>query len=310
MSATSSSRPAAWRRGTAPRGGRAREPQRPPRRGLRLPRPERRRQDDHAAHAARTDPADERVDNRPGRRPGDPASLATIGSMIEGPAFYPFLSGRDNLEVVARYAGVGKAHLDQVARDGRSRLTRRRQVPAYSLGMKQRLGVAAALLKQPDLIVLDEPTNGLDPAGMRDMRALIRQLGDAGRTVILSSHMIGEVQQVCDRVGVIRLRPDGRWRARSRSSAAKRAGPPCDALRRRRSEPRQVRYIQGRPHRRRGAAAPGRRTPHRRRGPARSCWPGVEVREVRRVDRQLEDVFFEITTKETFNEATKEASHV
>jgi ABC-2 type transport system ATP-binding protein len=73
----------------------------------------------------------------------------------------------------------------------------------YSLGMKQRLGVAAALLKDPELLVLDEPTNGLDPAGMRDMRALIRELGSRGHTVLLSSHLLGEVQQVCDRVGVI-----------------------------------------------------------------------------------------------------------
>jgi ABC-2 type transport system ATP-binding protein len=73
----------------------------------------------------------------------------------------------------------------------------------YSLGMKQRLGVAAALLKDPELLILDEPTNGLDPAGMRDMRALIRDLGDRGHTVLLSSHLLGEVQQLCDRVGVI-----------------------------------------------------------------------------------------------------------
>jgi ABC-2 type transport system ATP-binding protein len=73
----------------------------------------------------------------------------------------------------------------------------------YSLGMKQRLGVAAALLKDPELLILDEPTNGLDPAGMRDMRALIRDLGARGHTVLLSSHLLGEVQQLCDRVGVI-----------------------------------------------------------------------------------------------------------
>ena len=73
----------------------------------------------------------------------------------------------------------------------------------YSLGMKQRLGVAAALLKDPELLILDEPTNGLDPAGMADMRALVRRLGSEGRTVLLSSHLLGEVQQVCDRVGVI-----------------------------------------------------------------------------------------------------------
>ena len=123
--------------------------------------------------------------------------------MIEGPAFYPFLTGRANLMVLARYAGAGSrrvdAALDAVGLGPRGG----DRFSAYSLGMKQRLGVAAALLKDPDLIVLDEPTNGLDPAGMWDMRRLIRELGDSGRTVILSSHLMGEVQQVCDRVGVI-----------------------------------------------------------------------------------------------------------
>ena len=146
-----------------------------------------------------------------GQPAGTPAALARIGSMIEGPAFYPYLSGRDNLAVVARYAGVPADAARPVARPVDLGSTAAGdKFGAYSLGMKQRLGVAAALLKEPDLVVLDEPTNGLDPAGMRDMRALIRELGDEGRTVILSSHMLGEVQQVCDRVGVIDRRPDDR----------------------------------------------------------------------------------------------------
>ncbi|WP_212732671.1 ABC transporter ATP-binding protein [Streptomyces oceani] len=135
-----------------------------------------------------------------GRSPGD---LTGVGALIESPGFYPYLSGRDNLRVLARHAGVGAPRVTEVLET--VRLTKRSgdRYATYSLGMKQRLGVAAALLKDPRLLVLDEPTNGLDPAGMADMRALIRRLGAADCTVLLSSHLLGEVQQVCDRVGVI-----------------------------------------------------------------------------------------------------------
>ena len=139
-----------------------------------------------------------------GRPAGDPAGVARVGAMIETPAFYPFLSGRDNLRVMALHAGVDErriatvlAEVDLAGRAGD-------RFSAYSLGMKQRLGVAAALLKDPALLILDEPTNGLDPAGMTEMRSLIRGLGREDRTVILSSHLMAEVQQVCDRVGIIR----------------------------------------------------------------------------------------------------------
>ncbi|MBB4761364.1 ABC transporter ATP-binding protein [Amorphoplanes digitatis] len=132
-----------------------------------------------------------------------PGRLDGVGALIEGPAFYPYLSGRDNLRVLARHAGVPAdriaAVLDQVELTGRAR----DRYATYSLGMKQRLGVAAALLKDPRLVVLDEPTNGLDPAGMADMRLLVRRLGAAGCTVLLSSHLMTEVQELCDRVGVI-----------------------------------------------------------------------------------------------------------
>jgi ABC-2 type transport system ATP-binding protein len=138
-----------------------------------------------------------------GKPPGHPEALARTGVLIESPGFYPYLSGRDNLRVVARYAGVAGGRVDDVLE--LVGLTDRAgdRYAGYSLGMKQRLGVGAALLKDPELLVLDEPTNGLDPAGMRDMRALIRELGSRGHTVLLSSHLLGEVQQVCDRVGVI-----------------------------------------------------------------------------------------------------------
>jgi ABC-2 type transport system ATP-binding protein len=132
-----------------------------------------------------------------------PARLDGVGALIEGPAFYPYLSGRDNLRVLARHARVASARvaavLDQVELTDRAG----DRYATYSLGMKQRLGVAAALLKDPRLVVLDEPTNGLDPAGMADMRLLVRRLGAAGCTVLLSSHLMTEVQELCDRVGVI-----------------------------------------------------------------------------------------------------------
>ncbi len=138
-----------------------------------------------------------------GKEPGSPLGLQGIGALVESPAFYPYLSGRDNLRVMARYCGVPHERvaevLGQVELAGRSK----DKFKKYSLGMKQRLGVAAALLKDPELLILDEPTNGLDPKGMADMRTLIRRVGHGERTVLLSSHLLGEVEQVCDRVGVI-----------------------------------------------------------------------------------------------------------
>lgn len=138
-----------------------------------------------------------------GGSPGDPATARRVGVLIEGPGFYPYLSGRDNLRTLARYRGLrGDAvdeALDRVGLTGRAADKFR----TYSLGMKQRLGVGAALLGRPDLLILDEPTNGLDPAGMADMRKLIIDLAADGHTVLLSSHMLSEVQEICHRVGVI-----------------------------------------------------------------------------------------------------------
>jgi ABC-type multidrug transport system ATPase subunit len=138
-----------------------------------------------------------------GEEPGSPHGLQGVGALVESPAFYPYLSGRDNLRVMASYCGAPPQRvaevLGQVELAGRAK----DKFKKYSLGMKQRLGVAAALLKDPELLILDEPTNGLDPKGMADMRALIRRVGNGERTVLLSSHLLGEVEQVCDRVGVI-----------------------------------------------------------------------------------------------------------
>jgi ABC-type multidrug transport system ATPase subunit len=139
-----------------------------------------------------------------GAAPGAPDGLARVGALVETPAFYPFLSGRDNLRLLARHAGVLETRIPGVL--GEVDLTGRAgdRFATYSLGMKQRLGVAGALLKDPELLILDEPTNGMDAAGMAEMRTFISGLGQSGRTVLLSSHLMGEVEQVCDRVGVIR----------------------------------------------------------------------------------------------------------
>lgn len=155
-----------------------------------------------------------------GSSPGEPAALARIGSLVEGPGFYPYLSGRDNLRVMARYRHVPDRDvdtaLDRVDLAGRGGDAFR----SYSLGMKQRLGVASALLGDPDLLILDEPTNGLDPAGMADMRRLVVELAQQDQTVLLSSHLLSEVQEICHRVGVI---TDGRLLTQSTVDALRGA---------------------------------------------------------------------------------------
>ena len=126
-----------------------------------------------------------------------------VGSMVETPQFFPNFSGRRNLELLARIDGIGRARVDEtldlVGLGSRARSPFR----TYSLGMKQRLGLAAALVKDPEVLILDEPANGLDPAGIKEIRDLVRRLGSEGRTVFVSSHLLGEVQQMCDRVAIL-----------------------------------------------------------------------------------------------------------
>jgi ABC-type multidrug transport system ATPase subunit len=170
-----------------------------------------------------------------GAAPGSPEGLARVGAMVEAPAFYPYLSGRDNLRVLAGHAGVDEERVDAVLAQVDLSARAGDRSATYSLGMKQRLGVAAALLKDPELLILDEPTNGLDPAGMAEMRAFIRELGAGGRTVVLSSHLMSEVEQVCDRVGVIRagsLVAEGTvGELRGRAALRVRAEPQAEAAR-------------------------------------------------------------------------------
>jgi ABC-type multidrug transport system ATPase subunit len=138
-----------------------------------------------------------------GSSPGSSEALANIGALIEAPGFYPFLSGRDNLRVMAGHAQVKPERVDEVLEEVGLNRRAKDRFRTYSQGMKQRLGVASALLKDPDVLILDEPTTGLDPKGMAEMRGFIGGLGRRGRTVLLSSHLMTEVEQVCDRVGVI-----------------------------------------------------------------------------------------------------------
>ncbi len=138
-----------------------------------------------------------------GKRAGTAEVNARVGALVEGPGFYPYLSGRDNLRVMAHYRGLSETAVDQALERVDLGSRGGDKFKSYSLGMKQRLGVASALMGDPDLVVLDEPTNGLDPAGMVDMRRLIVDLARGGQTVLLSSHLLDEVQEICDRVGVI-----------------------------------------------------------------------------------------------------------
>jgi ABC-2 type transport system ATP-binding protein len=134
----------------------------------------------------------------------EPATyLARVGALIESPSFYPTLSGRRNLEVLTRLGRLDRRRVAEVLElvelsDRAGDLVR-----SYSLGMKQRLGVAVALLPDPELVILDEPTNGLDPAGIREIRSLLRSLADRGITVFVSSHLLSEIEAICDHLVMI-----------------------------------------------------------------------------------------------------------
>ena len=131
-------------------------------------------------------------------------ALSRIGAIVEEPRFHPFLTGRENLQIAAAVrGGEAQARIDGALR--RVGLTERadERVRSYSLGMRQRLGVGRALLADPELLLLDEPTNGLDPAGIREFRDMIRGFIGEGRTVLLSSHLLDEVEKICDAVAIV-----------------------------------------------------------------------------------------------------------
>ncbi|MDP9242798.1 MAG: ABC transporter ATP-binding protein, partial [Actinomycetota bacterium] len=134
---------------------------------------------------------------------GLPGAIRRTGSVVESPAMFPRFSGRRNLEILGRLHGIGAraiaGALDVVGLSDRADDL----VKTYSLGMRQRLGIAAALLRDPALLILDEPANGLDPAGIVEVRQLLRRLGREGRTVFVSSHILAEIQHTADRVAII-----------------------------------------------------------------------------------------------------------
>jgi ABC-2 type transport system ATP-binding protein len=130
--------------------------------------------------------------------------LPRVGALVEAPALYGYLSGRDNLRAVGDLlGGVGEKRIDEVLEIVSLKGRDRDRVRTYSMGMKQRLGLAMALLNDPELLILDEPANGLDPAGIVEMRDLLRDLAASGKTVFISSHVLSEVQQICTRVAII-----------------------------------------------------------------------------------------------------------
>lgn len=131
-------------------------------------------------------------------------ALRGVGAMIEAPAFYPYLSARDNLRVLARMSNLPERRIDEVLELVELGADRHQRFRAFSQGMRQRLAIAAALLCDPQLIILDEPTNGLDPAGQHEIRDLVRALAARGRTVFFSSHMLNDVEQVCGRVAILK----------------------------------------------------------------------------------------------------------
>ena len=163
--------------------------------------------------------------------------LSQTGSLIESPSYYGHLTGEENLHILQTLKGCAKADIDKVLRIVRLEEARKKKVSHYSLGMKQRLGLASALLGFPRLLILDEPTNGLDPSGIQEMRELICSLpSEYGITVVVSSHLLGEIDQMADHVGIIRK---GQLvfqdtletlHAHARQQIALRTGRPADTL--------------------------------------------------------------------------------
>jgi len=132
--------------------------------------------------------------------------LPRVGALVETPALYLYMSGRDNLRAVGSVlGGVPEKRIDAVLELVGLRIRQKDRVRTYSLGMKQRLGVAMALLQDPDVLILDEPANGLDPAGIVEMRDLMHRLSSEGKTIFISSHLLTEVQQICTRAAIIHL---------------------------------------------------------------------------------------------------------
>ncbi len=233
-----------------------------------------------------------------GGSPGTPGSLKKVGAIVEAPAFYPYMTGYDNLRLLAIYCDVPVKRVDSALDAVELTPRARHKFSTYSMGMKQRLGIAAALLKEPELLILDEPTNGLDPQGMADVRNLITELGKGDRTVLVSSHLLGEVEQMCTRIGVIRkgkLVAEGTIdELRGNSKLLIRAKPTDQAMAVLAAEcgADKVKVTDD------GAFSlsvePARAAELNR----RLVQAGIDVTELRESERSLEDVFMELTGTE------------
>lgn len=247
------------------------------------------------------DPTSGRVEafGEPVDRRSLPALMARTGSMIEQPPGYGHLTGEENLRIVQRLRGLSDADIDRALDLVSLNAHRRKLVKAYSLGMKQRLGIAMALAHRPDLLVLDEPTNGLDPAGIEDMRALLRSLADEGVTIMVSSHLLDEIDRTSTVLGILssgRLVFQG-----SRAELMSRSIPDLVIVS---SDPRAV----ADPATLAGLGArvlpdeEGVRLADVSRGAGaellrRLAYAGVKVYEARRAGRSLEEVFMDLTGK-------------
>jgi ABC-type multidrug transport system ATPase subunit len=226
-------------------------------------------------------------------------AVAEVGSLVEGPAAYPHLSGRTNLALLDRAGPQGasgsgrrerRARIDEALdRVGLGGLDNR-PVKAYSLGMRQRLGLAAALLRSPRVLILDEPTNGLDPQGIREVRNLLHELNAAGTTLFLSSHLLAEVEQLCTRVGVI-----DRGRLVLQESVASLRAPTGRTIVRTLDADRAAALLDGRIVSRSGdRLVVGQVDPAELN--TRLVAAGLRVTEIAAERRSLEDVVLEVTT--------------
>jgi ABC-2 type transport system ATP-binding protein len=248
-----------------------------------------------------------------GRDPLDGvAALEGVAGFVEAPQFYPYLTGRRNLELLAAFdGGDARDRINDVLATVELTDRARHRVGGYSHGMRQRLGIAAALLRNPRLLLLDEPATGLDPAGMRDMRALIRRLADGGMTVVLSSHQLAEVEELCNRVAIIRT---GRIVYEGTIAELKRASATGYRLRTTDDE-RAVEVCRAQP-----GVADVRRSPTAIHFTAEErvaadlsvalVEAGAAIVEMARQSETLEDLFFRLTEGEAEAGALEEAAQV
>lgn len=235
------------------------------------------------------------------------AARRRIGATLETPNFYPYLSGRDNLRNVADVKGEGGGEVDRVLDIVGLGRRAKQKFKAYSLGMKQRLALAATMLGDPELIMLDEPANGLDPEGMREIREIIRELGSRGKTIFLSSHLLGEVERTCTHVAIIQRGKIVRQSSVAEITSAGVAGlraPDLAALEKAVGEYPAARWVQRRGDRLVAEISDGDLA-------ALNGWlagRGVHLSYLSVESRTLEDVFMEATGANDASEAG-EISH-